>query len=103
MTTTINTYFGDYLLGLFVTWTSEPTEGGGTSDITIDFTANMRSKLHVYGYTGVDVPDDNSAPAYAPDEETVWMDAANGKQDVFVTYDAADEYTTDTKFLADEA
>ena len=48
MTSTIKTYFGDYLLGLWVTWTSEVSSSGGTSDIEIEFKANLRSKLYVY-------------------------------------------------------
>ena len=46
--TTIYTYFGDYLLGLFVTWVSTSGSSGGT-DVDITLTANLRSKLHVYG------------------------------------------------------
>ena len=29
-------------------WQSVPTYGSGTSDITMTFTANLRSKLHVF-------------------------------------------------------
>ena len=48
MATTVYSYFGDYLLGLFVTW--ESTSGSlGSTDVTITLTANLRSKLHVYG------------------------------------------------------
>ena len=91
----VTTYFGDYLLGLFVTWTSEPSaDGGGTSAITIDFTANMRSKLHVYGYTGTDT----TLSGYSVDVEADWMDSDTGLTDVFVTYDAEATYTTTEKF-----
>ena len=46
--TTIYTYFGDYLLGLFVTWVSTSGTSGGT-EVDITLKANLRSKLHVYG------------------------------------------------------
>lgn len=48
MSTTVYTYFGDYLLGLFVTWVSKSGSTGST-DVEITLTANLRSKLHVYG------------------------------------------------------
>ena len=47
---TIKTYFGDYLLGLFVEWTSKTNSSGGSSDVTIKMTQHLRSKLHVYGF-----------------------------------------------------
>jgi len=49
---TVHTYFGDYLHGLFIEWKSKPSADEGSSDVEIKLTANMRSKLHVYGYTG---------------------------------------------------
>ena len=52
MVSTVNTYFGDYLNGLFVTWESEPADTSGTSDINITFRMNMRAKMYVYGYGG---------------------------------------------------
>ena len=50
--TSINTYFGDYLLGLWVTWEtaqSVEADGYGTTDLTVTFQANLRAKLYVYG------------------------------------------------------
>ena len=85
MTTPVKftTFFGDYLLGLWVTWESTPsTTSTGTSDIKIDFQANLRSKLHVYGYSNL--PATNSAwPAGVPvDLATDWD---NGR-DKFIDY-----------------
>ena len=49
MVTTFNTYFGDYLNGLFVKWESTPSASAGTSDIEITMNMHLRSKLYVYG------------------------------------------------------
>ena len=49
MVTTFNTYFGDYLNGLFVKWESAPSASAGTSDIEITMNMHLRSKLYVYG------------------------------------------------------
>lgn len=46
----VYTHFGDYLLGLFVTWTSQPSNNEGSSDMTILLQANLRAHLYVYGY-----------------------------------------------------
>merc|ERR1712156_1411439 len=51
------TFFGDYLHGLTVKWETTPTEDLGSSDMTITLTANLRAKLHVYGYTGTYLSD----------------------------------------------
>lgn len=59
-----NTYFGDYLLGLWVTWTSTPTAGTGTSDIQFDWTCNLRGRLEVYGY-GISIAVADEATQFA--------------------------------------
>lgn len=59
--TTIYTYFGDYLLGLFVTWVSTSGTSGGT-EVDITLTANLRSKLHVYGLGSLT---DGEAPSFS--------------------------------------
>jgi len=51
----------------------------------------MRSKLHVYGYTGTST---TVTGTYKPDVEKDWMDSANGKTDVFVAYGGSAEYLT---------
>ena len=35
---------------MFVTWTSEPSESLGSTDVTIKMVQHLRSKLHIYGY-----------------------------------------------------
>ena len=55
-----NTYFGDYLLGLWVTWTSTPTAGTGTSDIQFDWTCNLRGRLEIFGYGIETLPADEA-------------------------------------------
>ena len=87
----ITTYFGDYLHGVFFTFSSAPSEKKGTSLVTIDFTCNLRSKLHVYGYTGNSIA---ATGTYNKDVEKDWMDSANGKTDVFVAYGGTAEYLT---------
>ena len=60
----------------------------------------MRSKLHVYGYTGttrVAAGTKVNGGDYAGDIETTWMDSANSKTDVFVSYDT-DAYDDTAKF-----
>ena len=53
MSVSFDTYFGDYLLGLFVTWKSEPaSSNGGSTDIEITMQMNMRAKIMMYGYIG---------------------------------------------------
>ena len=59
MVTTFNTYFGDYLNGLFVKWESTPSTTAGTSDVTITMNMHLRSKLYVYGFK-----DDGAATRY---------------------------------------
>lgn len=59
-TVTLKTFFGDYLNGLWLTWTSKPTDNTGTSELTIDFQANFRSRLHVFCY-GCGYADDAAA------------------------------------------
>lgn len=51
-------HFGDYLNGLWITWKSTPTLDTGTSDLTIDFKCNLRSRLHIFGY-GTDYTQDS--------------------------------------------
>lgn len=60
----------------------------------------MRSKLHVYGYTGTATTVASgtvNGAAYVKDEEVTWMDSANSKTDIFVSYDS-DAYDTSAKF-----
>ena len=52
MASKIYTYFGDYLLGLFVEWNLAGSNSG-TTDVELTLTQNLRSKLHVYGYGSV--------------------------------------------------
>lgn len=51
--TDFTTYFGSSAHGLFVNWASaiDQAEPDGTTDITMSFTANLRSKLHVFADT----------------------------------------------------
>jgi len=58
----INTFFGDYLNGLWLTWKSAPTENTGTSDVEISFQANFRSRIHAFCY-GCGYADDAAATA----------------------------------------
>ncbi len=44
------TYFGDYLLGLWVTWKTTPSSDTGSSNIQFDWVCNMRGRLEVFGY-----------------------------------------------------
>ncbi len=54
------TYYGDYLLGLWVTWKTTPSKDTGSSDIQFDWVCNLRGRLEIFGYgikrptTGVD-------------------------------------------------
>ena len=64
---TFTTHFGDYLHGLFITWTSTPSADAGSSDITMSLQMNLRSKLHVYGYTGTYFSTDNPTGDVAED------------------------------------
>ena len=67
MVTTFNTYFGDYLNGLFVTWESTPSTSAGTSDITITMNMHLRSKLYVYGFKDKADSRYGSVTNYTPD------------------------------------
>ena len=78
MALTFTSHFGDYLLGLFVTWESIPTDGSGTSDMIMTMKMNLRAKLHVYGYAGI-----TTAGYTTADVATDWTDNNN----VFVDYD----------------
>jgi len=49
---TLYTYFGDYLLGLFVEW-SLGTDDDGSNKVNLTMTQNLRSKLHIYGYGSI--------------------------------------------------
>lgn len=49
MVDTLYTYFGDYLLGLFVEWSLD-TDSDGYNLVKLTMTQNLRSKLHIYGY-----------------------------------------------------
>ena len=44
------TYYGDYLLGLWVTWKTTPSSDTGTSDIQFDWVCNLRGRLEIFGY-----------------------------------------------------
>ena len=58
MVDTLYTYFGDYLLGLFVEWSLD-TDDDGFNLVKLTMTQNLRSKLHIYGYgsnTSAEVP-----------------------------------------------
>ena len=82
-TVSINTFFGDYLNGLWLTWKSTPTENTGTSDVEIAFQANFRSRIHAFCY-GCSYADDAAAttanlakPTWTPvafvrDSSTAW-------------------------------
>ena len=67
MVTTFNTYFGDYLNGLFVTWESTPSTTAGTSDVTLTMNMHLRSKLYVYGLKDNGVTRYASVTNYTPD------------------------------------
>lgn len=83
------TYFGDYLHGLFVTWTSTPSTNTGTTDLVIKMQMNLRSKLHVYGFTdsaggGISA---GISSNYSVDAELDWYDEPTKKFDIFVPFD----------------
>ena len=102
MSVSFTTYFGDYLHGLFVTWTSTPSNNAGTTDLVMRMQMNLRSKLHVYGYTGADVP--NGSAIYAADAEATWYYEAKEYYNAFVSYDAADpKVTTEVSTFGDSA
>ena len=44
------TYYGDYLLGLWVTWKTTPSSDTGSSDIQFDWVCNLRGRLEIFGY-----------------------------------------------------
>ena len=96
MVSTLNTYFGDYLNGLFVKWESAPADTSGTSDITITFTMNMRAKMYVYGYGGTYK---GSLSTYEPDSQDGWSN------DAFINYDdnATPPGVTTPVYPADES
>merc|ERR1712060_6037 len=74
----INTYFGDYLLGLWVTWTSEAsTSNTGTSDLEISFRANLRAKAYVYTV---------DATSTATDKATIGGVDGSGVEDNYDTW-----------------
>ena len=52
MVDTIYTYFGDYLMGLFVEWSTE-VDDDGFNVVNLKMTQNLRSKLHIYGYGSI--------------------------------------------------
>ena len=85
MTASIKTYFGDYLLGLWVTWKSTASEdNSGTTDINIHFQANLRAKLYVYAQGG-----DYTVGDYTADDCTNdWSLYEGSGQYVCVDYDA---------------
>lgn len=87
MTTSFTTYFGDYLHGLFITWSSTASQNTGTSELTLRMQMNLRSKLHVYGYTGTAAPSDGS---YTADAEATWLNEDTELFDVFNTYGTQD-------------
>lgn len=83
MTASFSTYFGDYLHGLFITWTSEASNNTGTSELNLRMQMNLRSKLHVYGYTATG---SNPSEGVYVDVEATWLNADTELYDVFVAY-----------------
>ena len=80
------TYFGDYILGLFITWQTQPTSNTGTSDIQFDWRCNLRGRLDIFGY-GIAAADDATAALYykgvasdiVPDAPTTWTGVNGAK------------------------
>ena len=86
------TYFGDYFLGMFVHWTADASTSSGTTRMNIEMTMNMRSKLHVYGYSG-DLTDAanpitfSTPPTnFVPDVATTWEDSTRGLYNKYINY-----------------
>jgi len=84
------TYFGDYLLGLWVTWTSTPTAGTGTSDIQFDWTCNLRGRLEIFGYGITDATTDLTSKATEA-ANLIWL----GGKDAGGVYSQANTITAD--------
>ncbi len=57
------TYYGDYLLGLWVTWKTTPSSDTGSSNIQFDWVCNLRGRLEIFGY-GFTKTDAESATLY---------------------------------------
>ena len=103
--TTLYTYFGDFLLGLFVEWTIGGVDSGsvGTTYTHITLTQNLRSKLHVYGLgsnTSGEVPNmtyEDTTPMvadYDPDDATVNPEFTQNNN-VFIGYVGTGTTNTD--------
>ena len=46
----VYTFFGDHLLGMFVKWTSQPSNNEGATAVDIELKANLRAHIYAYGY-----------------------------------------------------
>ena len=104
MVDTLYTYFGDYLLGLFVEWSLD-TDDDGFNLVKLTMTQNLRSKLHIYGYgsnTSAEVPtatyvDGGTIPNdFEADTDTNQYETRNNK---FIGYIGTGTTNTDLAVL----
>lgn len=84
--TDFTTHFGSTAHGLFVNWaTVAPTDGSGSTDITIGFEMYLKLKLYVWGR---DSDDTNNA---ADPDDAQWYGGEDNEKDQFINYNGASE------------
>ena len=83
------TYFGDYMLGLFITWETVAT-GGGQTQLNLTMVNHLRAKLIAYGSELLDKPTLNANDVFVNYSTVnvgeVFPESTNAKSQTFQQY-----------------